>query len=234
MDILLKATDIHKSYRMGKIKLDVLKGVNLKVARGEFAAIIGASGCGKSTLLHILGALDLPDKGYVEFENQRLNSLGRSKLDRFRNKTVGFVFQFYHLLDELSVLENVMIPAMASVGPAGWLGLKTKAKARAVGLLERFGLKDRLRHKPYELSGGERQRAAIARALINEPPLLLADEPTGNLDWRTGNGILEALKELNADGQTIVMVTHDERIAVQAGRIIRLADGKAKEAKLAQ
>jgi len=232
MGILLKATNIHKSYKMGKVKLDVLKGAHLKIRQGEFAAIIGASGCGKSTLLHLLGALDMPDKGYVTFDDYRLDSAGRLKLDRFRNKSVGFVFQFYHLLDELSVVENVLVPAMASVGPIGWLGFKSRAKSRAIELLERFGLKERLRHKPYELSGGERQRVAIARALINQPPLLLADEPTGNLDWRTGHGILEALKELNADGQTIVMVTHDERIAVQAGRIIRLAEGKTKEATL--
>lgn len=231
---LLKATDIHKSYKMGKVRLNVLKGVDLRVQKGEFAAIIGASGCGKSTLLHILGALDLPDKGYVEFDHQRLNSLRWSKLDRFRNKTVGFVFQFYHLLDELSVLENVMVPAMASVGVAGWMGLKPKAKKKAMTLLERFGLQDRLRHKPYELSGGERQRVAIARALINEPPLLLADEPTGNLDSRTGHGILEALKELNAEGQTIVMVTHDERIAAQVTRVVRLSDGKAQSTTLNQ
>jgi ABC-type lipoprotein export system ATPase subunit len=234
MGVLLRATDIHKSYKMGKVTLDVLKGVDLGVRKGEFVAIIGASGCGKSTLLHILGALDLPDKGHVAFDGCRLDSFGWLKLDLFRNKTVGFVFQFYHLLDELSVLENVMVPAMASVGPIGWLGLKAKAQSRATALLERFGLKDRLRHKPYELSGGERQRVAIARALINEPPLLLADEPTGNLDSKTGHGILEALKELNSDGQTIVMVTHDERIAVGAGRVIRLADGRAKEAKLNQ
>ena len=234
MSTILKATDIHKSYKMGKVKLDVLKGVDIEVQKGQFVAIIGASGCGKSTLLHILGALDLPDKGHVEFENQRLNSFRWSKLDYFRNKTVGFVFQFYHLLDELSVLENVMVPAMASVSTLGWLGIKSKAKSKAMSLLERFGLKDRLRHKPYELSGGERQRVAIARALINEPPLLLADEPTGNLDYKTGNGILEALKELNAEGQTIVMVTHDERIAAGAGEIIRLADGRAQKAFLNQ
>ena len=144
------------------------------------------------------------------------------------------MFQFYHLLDELSVLENVMVPAMASVGMGGWFRLKSGAQKKAVELLERFGLKDRLRHKPYELSGGERQRVAIARALMNEPPLLLADEPTGNLDSRTGHGILKALKELNAEGQTIVMVTHDERIAAQVSRVIRLKDGKAKDAMLNQ
>lgn len=228
MDTILKAKDIRKSYKLGKSRLDVLKGVDLEIQRGELTAIIGTSGCGKSTLLHILGALDLPDAGTVQYDNQTLNTLRWSKLNHFRNKSVGFVFQFYHLLDELSVLENVMTPAMASVGVLGWVGLKPTVKNRAHDLLERFGLKDRVAHKPYELSGGERQRVAIARALINEPPLLLADEPTGNLDSRTGNGILEALKELNAEGQTIVMVTHDDRIASQAGRTIRLADGKVE------
>ena len=229
MDTILKANNICKAYKLGKARLEVLKGVDLTINRGEFTVIIGSSGCGKSTLLHILGALDLPDAGQVEFENQALSSLRWSKLNHFRNKSVGFVFQFYHLLDELNVLENVMMPAMASVSLPGWFGLKSRAQKRASELLDRFGLKDRLKHKPYELSGGERQRVAIARALINDPPLLLADEPTGNLDSRTGNGILEALKELNAEGQTIVMVTHDDRIAHQAGRVIRLADGKVQK-----
>ncbi len=229
MNTILKAKDIYKSYKMGKTGLEVLKGVNLTVPEGQLVAIIGASGCGKSTLLHILGALDTPDRGDIEFDGQNLKTFSWSKLNQFRNKKVGFVFQFYHLLDELTVLENVLVPAMASVGTLGWFNLKPKAKNKAMELLSRFGLKDRLRHKPYELSGGERQRVAIARALINEPPLLLADEPTGNLDSRTGNGILEVLKELNAEGQTIVMVTHDERIAVQAKTIIRLVDGKIKQ-----
>ena len=229
METILKANDLCKSYKLGKARLEVLKGVDLAIQKGEFAVIIGASGCGKSTLLHILGALDLPDSGQVHFENQPLNSLRWSKLNHFRNKSVGFVFQFYHLLDELNVLENVMMPAMASVSLPGWFGTRQKVKKRAHELLERFGLQDRIRHKPYELSGGERQRVAIARALINNPPLLLADEPTGNLDSRTGNGILEALKELNAEGQTIVMVTHDDRIAEQAQRVIRLADGKVQK-----
>jgi ABC-type lipoprotein export system ATPase subunit len=229
METILKAQNITKSYKMGKTTLDVLRGADLSVKKGEFVAVIGASGSGKSTLLHILGALDKPDSGSVHYQDQCLGRLRWGKLNHFRNKTVGFVFQFYHLLDELTVLENVMAPAMASVSTLGWPALKLKTRDRAYGLLERFGLKDRLRHKPYELSGGERQRVAIARALMNEPPLLLADEPTGNLDSQTGDGILEALKELNAEGQTIVMVTHDERIAAQAGRTIRLADGKVKE-----
>ncbi|MCI0498407.1 MAG: ABC transporter ATP-binding protein [Planctomycetales bacterium] len=234
MEPIIEANDLYKTYRMGKVRLDVLRGVNLAISRGQFAAIIGASGSGKSTLLHILGALDKPDSGAVRYKNQRLDNLRWGKLNHFRNKAVGFVFQFYHLLDELTVLENVMAPAMASVGVLGWLSLKPGARSRAMSLLERFGLKDRLRHKPYELSGGERQRVAIARALINEPPLLLADEPTGNLDSHTGYGILEALTELNRQGQTIVMVTHDERIAARAGRIIRLVDGKIKDVVLNQ
>lgn len=231
METIIKANNVTKSYKMGKTRLEVLRGANLSVSKGEFVAVIGASGSGKSTLLHILGALDKPDSGLVHYQDQRLDRLRWGKLNHFRNKTVGFVFQFYHLLDELTVLENAMAPAMASVGTLGWPALKLKTKERAYGLLERFGLKDRLKHKPYELSGGERQRVAIARALMNEPPLLLADEPTGNLDSRTGHGILEALKELNAEGQTIVMVTHDERIAAQAGRTIRLLDGKVESHK---
>ncbi|MBC8378651.1 MAG: ABC transporter ATP-binding protein [Planctomycetes bacterium] len=231
MNTILRAKNIHKSYKMGKARLEVLKGVDMTVPKGQLVAIVGASGCGKSTLLHILGALDTPDQGDVEFDGQNLKTFRWSKRDQFRNKKVGFVFQFYHLLDELSVLENVLVPAMASTGTLGWFNRRAKAEEKAKVLLDRFGLKERLRHKPYELSGGERQRVAIARALINDPPLLLADEPTGNLDSRTGNGILEALKDLNAEGQTMIMVTHDERIAAQAQTVIRLVDGKIKKAE---
>ena len=228
MTALLKTSEIRKSYRMGKSTLEVLRGVNFSVQEGEFVVIIGSSGSGKSTLLHILGALDKPSSGTVEFSGTLLNTLRGRKLDRFRNKTVGFVFQFYHLLNELSVLENVLVPAMASVGTLGWLAVRSRTTTRAEQLLEQFGLKDRLRHKPYELSGGERQRVALARALINQPKLLLADEPTGNLDSQTGSGILEALSVLHKMGQTIVMVTHDERIAARAGRVVRLNDGKVE------
>jgi ABC-type lipoprotein export system ATPase subunit len=224
--IILEAEGIHKSYRMGKAEVKVLKGVNLQVRKGEFVAIVGSSGSGKSTLLHILGALDRADKGTVKFEGQALTGANGRRLNRFRNREVGFVFQFYHLLDELNILENVYLPAMASKSIIGWLGCRKGAKRRARTLLEEFGLGDRFRHRPFELSGGERQRVAIGRALMNEPKLLLADEPTGNLDSRTGNGILEVFEKLNASGQTIVMVTHDERIAGKAGRVITLADGK--------
>jgi len=204
----------------------VLKGVDLAVRRGEFVAIVGASGSGKSTLLHILGALDKPNKGVVTFEKRDLSSFSNGELNRFRNKTIGFVFQFYHLLDELSVLENVYLPAMTGKSVLGWLACRRWAKNRARELLTQLGLAERAKHKPYQLSGGERQRAAIGRALMNEPELLLADEPTGNLDSATGNGILEVLETLNRAGQTVVMVTHDERIAQRAGRIVTLADGK--------
>jgi lipoprotein-releasing system ATP-binding protein len=228
-DCLLEALDVHKSYRMGQTRVRVLKGVNLKLARGEFAAIVGASGSGKSTLMHILGALDRPDKGKVCFKGDDLSKQSGRRLNRFRNRTVGFVFQFYHLLDELNVSENVLLPTMAGKSFAGWLACRRAAKKRAGQLLEQFGLTERLRHKPYQLSGGERQRVAIARALMNEPEILLADEPTGNLDSETGNGILKVLERLNKDGQSILMVTHDERIAARAGRIIRLADGVIRQ-----
>jgi lipoprotein-releasing system ATP-binding protein len=225
-NFLLEAEGVYKSYRMGTAEVSVLKGVDLAVKRGEFVAIVGASGSGKSTLLHILGTLDKQDKGVVRFEGQDLSRFGAGKLNRFRNKMVGFVFQFYHLLDELNVLENVFLPAMAGKSVVGWLASQRWAKTRARELLAELGLSERANHKPYQLSGGERQRVAIGRALMNEPRLLLADEPTGNLDSATGNGILKVFAKLNRAGQTIVMVTHDERIAQKAGRIITLADGK--------
>jgi lipoprotein-releasing system ATP-binding protein len=228
---ILKATNIHKSYTLGGQKLEVLRGLDLSVEAGQFVAIIGASGSGKSTLLHILGALDSPDKGSVEFETKRLDKFSSGKLNKFRNATVGFVFQFYHLLDELTVLENVILPAMASCSVLGWLGRRNSVKKRGKMLIEMMGLDQRIAHKPYQLSGGERQRVAVARAVINQPQLLLADEPTGNLDSETGNGILEILGRMHQDGQTIIMVTHDERIAAKADKVIRLVDGKVVEAQ---
>ena len=225
-DVLLKAENLNKSYRMGATRLQVLKGTNLAVDRGEFIAIIGASGSGKSTLLHILGALDKPDKGTVHFAGRELSRFRAGELNRFRNKKVGFVFQFYHLLDELNVLENVYLPVMAGRSVPGWFLCRKWAKNRAAELLKQLGLSERAKHKPYQLSGGERQRVAIGRALMNEPQLLLTDEPTGNLDSATGNSILDVLEKLNRAGQTIVMVTHDDRIAQRAGRIVTLKDGK--------
>ena len=227
-EFILKAEAIYKSYLMGVTEVKVLEGVDFSVDKGEFVAIVGASGSGKSTLLHILGALDKPDKGVVAFAGRDLSRYSGGELNRFRNKMVGFVFQFYHLLDELSVLENVFLPAMASRSIVGWFACRRWAKGRAKELLGQLGLAERANHKPYQLSGGERQRVAIGRALMNEPTLLLADEPTGNLDSATGNGILDVLERLNRAGQTIVMVTHDERIARRAARIVTLTDGKIK------
>lgn len=223
---MLNVEGLHKSYHMGATEVKVLKGVDLAVKKGEFVAITGASGSGKSTLLHLMGALDKPDKGAVKFEKRDMSKFGGGELNRFRNRAVGFVFQFYHLLDELNVLENVFLPAMASKSIVGWFACRKEAKNRAAVLLAQLGLAERAKHKPYQLSGGERQRVAIGRALMNEPRLLLADEPTGNLDSATGNGILEVLERLNEAGQTIVIVTHDDRIANRAGRTVMLADGK--------
>jgi lipoprotein-releasing system ATP-binding protein len=229
-DFILQAEGIYKSYRMGATRVKVLKGVDLEICKGEYVAIVGASGSGKSTLLHILGALDKPDKGVVRFEGRDLSRYGNGELNRFRNKMVGFVFQFYHLLDELSVLENVYLPTMVSKGVLGWFGCRRWARKRAKELLEQLGLGERANHKPYQLSGGERQRVAIGRALMNEPNILLADEPTGNLDSATGNGILDVFEKLNQAGQTIVMVSHDDRVAQRAARTVTLADGKISRA----
>ena len=223
---ILAARGICKTYKMGDVQLEVLKGVDLEIKDGEFVVIVGASGSGKSSLLHILGALDKPDAGEVTFQGRDLARFRSSQLNKFRNETVGFVFQFYHLLDELNVMENATVPAMAAKSILGWLTSGANAKKRAKTLLGQLGLTERARHKPHQLSGGERQRVAIARALINQPKLLLADEPTGNLDSATGNAILDVLGELNAEGQTIVMVTHDQRIAERANRVVTLADGK--------
>ena len=226
--VILKAENVHKSYRMGATRVNVLKGVNFAVQEGDFIAIIGASGSGKSTLLHVLGGLDKPDKGIVRYDGRDLNRVGARELNRYRNEMVGFVFQFYHLLDELSVLENIFLPAMVSQSIVGWLTSRRKVRLRAEELMDQLSLRERACHKPYQLSGGERQRVAIGRALMNQPRLLLADEPTGNLDSATGNGILAVFEKLNKAGQTIVMVTHDDRIARRAQRVVTLADGRAK------
>jgi len=224
--VLLQAKNIHKSYPMGDVKLDVLKGIDLRVNKGEFLAVIGSSGSGKSTLLHILGALDSPDAGSVIFENQNITASSRSRLNKYRNSTVGFVFQFYHLLNELTVLENVYLPAMACRSTIQWISARDQAKKRAKMLLDQFKMSHRLKHCPHQLSGGERQRVAIARALMNEPRIILADEPTGNLDSKTGHEILDVFENLHKQGQTIVMVTHDINIANRIQRTINLEDGK--------
>lgn len=227
---LLAAHRVVKSYRKGKVSVPVLRGVDFQVGEGEFTAIVGQSGSGKSTLLHLLGTLDAPDQGEIVFEGQRIDHLSSGHRDRFRNRTCGMIFQFYHLLPELTTLENVLAPLMIRDGVFSYWFHRRQHLERANELLEMVGLGHRLKHKPRELSGGEMQRAAIARALITRPRLLLADEPTGNLDRQTGQEIMVILRTLNAEHNlTIVMVTHDHAIAAQADRTVRLAEGLVQQ-----
>lgn len=217
---LLTARGLRKTYVMGKRSLEVLRGVDVQISRGDFLALRGASGAGKSTLLHIIGGLDTPNAGEIFFGGEKLSGYSESQLTHFRNRRVGFVFQAYHLLPELTALENVCLPARLARRSAAEI---TK---QAGELLARVGLAERLDHKPSELSGGEQQRVAIARALINEPVLLLADEPTGNLDSHTGGEIMQLLKNLRAEKQmTLVIATHDAKVAALAPRVIELVDG---------
>jgi lipoprotein-releasing system ATP-binding protein len=227
---LLTASGVHKSYALGRTMLHVLKGVSIAIQDGEFVAIMGSSGSGKSTLLHLLGALDIPDKGIVKFDSIDIFAGAAAQRDHFRNVTFGFVFQFYHLLPELNVLENTVLPGMVGNSVRTWFQRSGELRKRAKEMLERFGLGQRLRHRPNELSGGERQRVAIARALANNPRILLADEPTGNLDAATGKDIIGVLKQLNGEGQTVVMVTHDPQVAAAAHRIVHLVDGRISTA----
>ena len=223
---LLEVRDLHKRYRMGGQDLNVLRGVDLQVGRGQWLAVLGASGSGKSTLLHLIGGLDRPERGSVSFDGRDVFELSQAELDRYRNAHVGFVFQFYHLLPEMSALENVLIAAMMQRSILGWPSARGAARRRAAELLDRVGLNERMKHQPAKLSGGERQRVAIARALVNQPDLLLADEPTGNLDADTGAQILDLFRELHAQGQTIVMVTHDQSIAAAADQRLILKAGR--------
>ena len=220
-DPLLVAHGVSKTYQIGKRALEVLKGVNVVVEPGDFLALRGASGAGKSTLLHLLGGLDSPTAGEIWFEGRNLATLSEAQLAQFRNAKVGFVFQAYHLLPELDAVENVCLPARMAREPAGIVA------RRARELLGRVGLGDRTDHRPFELSGGEQQRVAIARALIRNPALLLADEPTGNLDSHTGQGIIDLLCELRAEGNTtLIIATHDTKVAARAPRVIELVDGQ--------
>lgn len=222
---LVDARDLHKRYEMGARSLEVLRGVSLKIAAGEFLALRGASGAGKSTLLHLLGGLDSPNAGEIWFDGKNLASLSSTALARLRNVKIGFIFQAYHLLPELDALENVCLPARMARTRA------SIAEARGRELLARVGLKDRAEHRPAELSGGEQQRVAIARALINSPGLILADEPTGNLDSHTGEEIINLLCDLRTEHQTtLVIATHDSKVAARALKVIQLADGQVVEA----
>lgn len=227
---VLSARGLVKSYRKGSHEVPVLRGVDFSVKPGEFVAIVGQSGSGKSTLLHLLGTLDAPDAGQIHFEGNRIDNLAASGRELLRNRYFGMIFQFYHLLPELTTLENVLMPVMIAEGAWKYWIRKRKHAERAEKLLELVGLSHRLTHKPKELSGGEMQRAAIARALLTEPKVLLADEPTGNLDQQTGQEILQILRTLNAEqGLTVVMVTHDLAIARQAHRTVRLVAGRVQD-----
>ena len=228
---VLSTRQLFKSYRRGPLGIPVLQGIDMEVREGEFLAIVGQSGCGKSTLLHLLGTLDQPDDGEVHFEGTRIDNLPSAGRDLLRNRYFGMIFQFYHLMPELSALENVLAPALIGEGIFGYWLRRSEHRRRAMELLELVGIADRAGHKPREMSGGEMQRAAIARALLANPKVLLADEPTGNLDRATGEQIMTILRQLNSEQKlTIVMVTHDPWIAEQADRVVRLSEGRIQRA----
>jgi len=224
---ILQASGLVKDYWMGPSRLRVLQGVSLSVRRGEFLCVLGPSGSGKSTLLHLLGLLDRPTEGRVVFEGQDAFDQPKRWRDRMRNEAIGFVFQFYYLMPDLTVLGNTLLPAMVRTSALSWPFVRRRYRGQALEVLKDLGLGERVGHLPKELSGGERQRAAIARALVHGPRLLFADEPTGNLDSATGAEIMKVLARLNRKGGlTVVMVTHDERIARQADRVLHLQDGR--------
>jgi putative ABC transport system ATP-binding protein len=220
---MIKLSQVIKTYQQGGNQIRALDGIDLHVAAGEFVAIMGPSGSGKSTLLNVLGALDRPDQGRYLLENDEISAMDDDAASDVRNRRIGFVFQSFHLLPRLTVLENVLLPQRYAkqIDPG--------AKQRARDLLTRIGLAQRIDHRPGELSGGQLQRAAIARALLNQPALLLADEPTGNLDSKSATDVLALLAELHGNGQTLVMVTHDPAIAERAQRTIHLRDGKIEK-----
>ena len=226
---VLQATGLHRTYRMGRVEVPVLRGVDLQVQEGEWLCVLGSSGSGKSTLLHQLGDLDRPDRGDIAWRGRSLTEMRSRERETYRNRAIGFVFQSYHLMPELNVLENVMVASMVGHDPFAWRSMRAEASARAEELLDAFGLGHRFEHRPAELSGGERQRVAMARALVNGPDVVLADEPTGNLDTKTGDGILDVLAERHRLGLSMVMVTHDPTIAARADRVVKMVDGVVVE-----
>jgi lipoprotein-releasing system ATP-binding protein len=218
----IQVQQLFKSYGNGTKRVEVLKGVDLTFSQGERASVVGASGVGKTTLLHVLGTLDRPTSGKVLYQGKDIYTLNENLLAQFRNREIGFVFQFHHLLPEFNALENTMMPCLIQGVP------KREAASRAEAILSLVGLKERLAHKPGELSGGEQQRVAVARALVLEPKVLLADEPTGNLDTKTGESVFDLLLDLNRiKGVTLVVVTHNLKLAEKLSRQIQLIDGKA-------
>ncbi|MBX9658912.1 MAG: ABC transporter ATP-binding protein [Nitrospiraceae bacterium] len=217
---MIRITDLHKSFIMGSQELTVLKGIDLEIPRGQMVAVVGASGAGKSTMLHIMGMLDRPTKGTVYFDNQDLFQMSEAQQAEFRNRRIGFVFQFHHLLPEFTALENACMPALIQRRPI------EEVEQEATTLLQEVGLGQRLHHKPGELSGGEQQRVAVARALLQKPDLVLADEPTGNLDTHTGEALFGLLRDLNRTRKTtFVIVTHNDKLSAQSDRIVYMQDG---------
>lgn len=217
---VIKTSNLVKDYYLGNVQVRALSGIDLQICAGEFVAIMGPSGSGKSTLMHIIGCLDSPSSGEYYLEENLVSNLSKSELAGIRNQKIGFVFQSFNLLPHLSILKNVELPLM-------YAGFSAKARnQKAQEILSSVGLSDRLKHKPNELSGGQRQRVAIARAIVNNPAILLADEPTGNLDSQAGGDILEIFSELHRNGNTVIIVTHDPAVAARADRIIQIKDGQ--------
>lgn len=220
---LIEIHNLYKTYQINQIQIQALKNINLSIRKNEFVAIVGPSGSGKTTLMNMLGCLDTPTSGTYILDNVEVSSLTDDELAEIRNQKIGFVFQNFNLIQKLTAIENVELPLI-------YMGVKSSERLkRAKSALEKVGLGDRLHHKPNELSGGQQQRVAIARALINNPPIIFADEPTGNLDSKSGEEIMNLLKELHKNGNTIVLITHDNEIANQADRIIRISDGTIVE-----
>lgn len=222
-NVLLKLSNVEKVYRMDGISIKALDGISLMIREGEFVAITGASGSGKSTLMHIIGCLDTPTNGEVFLDGQKVSDFSERQLAVVRNQKIGFVFQQFNLLARTSALENVALPLIYSDL------LESKIEEKAKEALSRVGLSDRLHHHPNQLSGGQQQKVAIARALVTNPSLILADEPTGNLDSKSGQEILKVFQQLNQQGNTIIFVTHDQQVAANAQRIIKIKDGKIEE-----
>jgi putative ABC transport system ATP-binding protein len=220
---MIELKNVHKVYPMGEVSVPALRGINLTIHPGEFVAIMGPSGSGKSTLMHLLGCLDLPSDGVVQLDGKDITTLDEDTLAQIRGKKVGFVFQTFNLIPTLTAQENVELPLFFQGVP------REKRRARAAELLRKVGLDGRLHHRPAQLSGGERQRVAIARALANDPEIILADEPTGNLDSESGKAILELLAQLHREGKTIILVTHNPEAAAYAQRIVRIRDGRLVE-----
>jgi putative ABC transport system ATP-binding protein len=220
-DVILKIKDVSKTYQLDGVEINALKNINIEIKKGEFASIIGPSGSGKSTLMHLIGALDTPSNGKIYIDKSDISTLNEKQLAQIRNEKIGFVFQQFNLLPKTSALQNVMLPLQYSRKKN-----KTSRQDLAKKILEKVSLGDRLKNTPNQLSGGQQQRVAIARALINNPSIILADEPTGNLDSKTGKEIMQMFKDLNKEGNTVIIVTHDPDIANQTNRQIKIKDGE--------